>query len=171
MTAFEGQRGPGRRRRPRQRWDYVPAARPGARVIDHVLVPMDHSPLARRALEYALEVHPDASLTVIHVVNFVDDSYSAEMLVGPEELRERAEERTEQLFEEARALAAEADASLSTVTTFGDPARNIVDYAEDEDVDLVVIGSHGRSLLSRILLGDTADRVVQRAPVPVTVVR
>lgn len=132
---------------------------------------MDHSPLARRALEHALEVHPGASITVMHVVNYVDKSYGAEILVGPEELRERARERTEELFDEARELAADADASLTTVTRFGDPARNIVEYAGEEDVDLVVMGSHGRSRLTRILLGDTADLVVNRAPVPVTIVR
>lgn len=140
-------------------------------MIDHVLVPMDHSPLARRALEHALEVHPDASVTVVHVVDYVEESYSAEVLVGPEELRERAEARTDDLFETARELAADHDVAVETVTRFGDPARTIVDYVDEADVDLVVIGSHGRSLLSRILLGDTADRVVQRAPVPVTVVR
>lgn len=140
-------------------------------MLDHVLVPMDHSPLARRALEHALEVHPSAAITVLHVVDYVEESYGAELLVGPEELESRAEERTEALFEAARKLAAEAGTTVSTVSRFGDPARTIVEYAETTDVDLVVIGSHGRSFISRILLGDTADAVVHRAPVPVTVVR
>lgn len=60
---------------------------------------------------------------------------------------------------------------LDTVTKYGDPGRETVDYADEADVDLIVMGSHGRSLLSRIIVGDTADRVVQQAPVPVTVVR
>jgi nucleotide-binding universal stress UspA family protein len=57
------------------------------------------------------------------------------------------------------------------VTAFGDPARTIVDYVDDEAVDLVVMGSHGRSLVSRALIGDTAYTVVRRASAPVTLVR
>lgn len=140
-------------------------------MIDRVLVPIDHSPLARDALEYALEVHPDAEITALHVINYVEESYSAEMLVGPETLRDRAEKRADELFSEASELAAEAGIELSTVTKFGDPARKIIEYADETDVDLIVIGSHGRSFLSRFLLGDTADTVVHRAPVPVTVIR
>jgi nucleotide-binding universal stress UspA family protein len=140
-------------------------------MIDHVLVPMDHSPLARRALEFALDVHPTAELTVLHVVDYVEESYGAEMLLGREELRERATARADRLFEEATDLAAEYDRTLTTVTEFGDPARTIVDYVDAADVDLVVMGSHGRSVVSRVLVGDTAHTVVQRASVPVTVVR
>lgn len=132
---------------------------------------MDHSPLARRALEFALDVHPTAEITVLHVVDYVEESYSAEMLVGPEELRKRAEERAERLFEEARERAADYDTALTTVIKFGNPSRTIVEYADEHDVDLVVMGSHGRSLVSRVLIGDTAQTVIQRASVPVTVVR
>lgn len=60
---------------------------------------------------------------------------------------------------------------LTAVTEFGRPARTIVEYVEDHDVDHVVVGSHGRSGLSRTLLGSVAERVVRRSSVPVTVVR
>jgi nucleotide-binding universal stress UspA family protein len=53
----------------------------------------------------------------------------------------------------------------------GDPANEIVAYAEETDVDHIVVGSHGRSGLSRVLLGSTAEKVVRRSPVPVTVVK
>jgi nucleotide-binding universal stress UspA family protein len=140
-------------------------------MVDHVLVPMDDSPLARRALEFALESHPEAAVTVLYVVDYVEESYGAEMLVGPEELRDRATARADRILADARDLAVEYGARLTTVTAFGDPARTIVDYADDEAVDLVVMGSHGRSLVSRALIGDTAFPVVRRASVPVTLVR
>jgi nucleotide-binding universal stress UspA family protein len=140
-------------------------------VIEQVLVPMDDSPLARRALDFALEVHPDADVTVLHVVDHVEESYGAEMLVGPGELRERAEARAERLFEAARERAADHGTGLRTVTRFGEPARVITEYAGEADVDLVVMGCHGREGVTRVLLGDVAQRVVRRAPVPVTVVR
>jgi nucleotide-binding universal stress UspA family protein len=140
-------------------------------MVDHVLVPMDDSPLARQALDFATEVHPEADITLLHVVNYVEESYGAEMLLGPEELRDRALDRADELFDTARERAAGHAGELRTATEFGDPARTIVDFAADEDVDLVVMGGHGRPVVSRILLGDVAQRVVQRADCPVTVVR
>lgn len=140
-------------------------------MVDHVLVPMDDSPLAREALEYAMEAHPRATLTVLHVVDYVEESYSAEMLVGGDELRDRARRRSERLFDEVRQRTADHEGAVETVVAFGRPAREINDYATDHDVDAIVMGCHGRALLSRVLLGSVAQTVVQRAPAPVTVVR
>lgn len=140
-------------------------------MVERVLVPMDDSPLARRALEYALEVHPDATITVLHVVDYVEDSYGAELLLGPDELRERAEARAESVFETARETVGDRGTAVETVTRYGDPARAITRFVDEESVDVVVLGGHGRSLLSRVLLGSVAASVVRRASVPVTVVR
>ncbi|WP_236639619.1 universal stress protein [Salinigranum halophilum] len=140
-------------------------------MIDHVLVPMDESPLARRALDFATEVHAAADITVLHVIDYVEESYSAEMLVGPEELRARAKEKTDTLFAEVRGRTADHAGEVTTVVEFGTPARAITAYAADHDVDLIVMGCHGRPFVSRVLLGDVAQTVVQRASVPVTVVR
>lgn len=140
-------------------------------MIEHALVPMDESPMARRALEFALEAHSEATVTVLFVANYVDESYGAEMLLGPETLRERVDDRAERIFDGARETAAEHDATVETATEYGDPTRVITQYAEDHAVDVIVMGSHGRSLVSRVLLGDVADTVVRRAPVPVTIVR
>lgn len=140
-------------------------------MVDHVLVPMDDSPLGERALEFALDVHPDADITVLRVIDYVEESYKAEMLVGAEEIRQRATDRAEDLFDEVRERTADHGGEVKTVTEFGKPSRVIPEYAADHDVDLVVIGCHGRSLLSRVLIGDVAQTVVRQAPVPVTVVR
>lgn len=140
-------------------------------MTDHLLVPMDSSPMAKRALEHALSTRPDARVTVLYAIDYIEESYSARALIGTEKLRERAQQRAEQLFEEATEIADEFDESIETETVVGDPAREIVAYAEDHDIDQIVIGSHGRSPMSRILLGSVAEDVTRRAPVPVTVVR
>ncbi|WP_435345840.1 universal stress protein [Haloarchaeobius sp. HRN-SO-5] len=140
-------------------------------MVDRVLVPMDDSPLARRALDFALEVHPEADITVLNVIDYVEESYSAEMLVGGEELRARATERANALLEDARERATDHAGEVTTVVEFGNPSRVIVDYAEENPVDVVVMGGHGRSMVARMVLGDVAQTVVQRATVPVTVVR
>jgi len=60
---------------------------------------------------------------------------------------------------------------VETATEVGQPSRTIVAYAQEHDLDHVVIGSYGRKGLSRVLLGSVAELVVRRSPVPVTVVR
>lgn len=127
--------------------------------------------MAERALEHALSTHPDAQFSVLYVIDFVDESYGARALVGPEKLRERGEERAEEVFADARSIADEHDVDLRTETAVGDPSREIVGYCDDHDVDQVVMGSHGRSPVSHVLLGSVAEDVVRRAPVPVTIVR
>lgn len=136
-----------------------------------LLVPMDHSPLAETALIEALETFPDAEITVIHVVDFLEEAQAAELLVGGEELIERAAERTEDLFERAREIAAEHGTAVETERRIGKPGREIVTYAETHNVDRIVLGSHGRGTVEKLVLGSVAERVIRESPVPVTVVR
>ncbi len=138
-----------------------------------ILVAMDDSIHAERALEYALESYPDATVTVLHVVGVPS------MLMGEAaglalaaDLEDAASERAEPVFERARAIAADLDHEIRTSEAVGHPARTIVDRAAN--YDLVVLGSHGadwRRATRRFLIGNVAETVVKRAPVPVVVVR
>jgi len=69
------------------------------------------------------------------------------------------------------AIATEHGRAVETRTRLGTPAQEILEYVERNPIDHVVIGSHGRSGVARILLGSVAEVVVRRSPVPVTVVR
>ena len=62
---------------------------------------------------------------------------------------------------------------METVRLVGAPAQTVLEYLEDEgnSIDQVVMGSHGRTGLSRVLMGSVAEKVTRRSPVPVTVVR
>ena len=140
----------------------------------HVLVAMDSSPQATAALEFALTEFPDAAVTVLHVSNPVDGMYFAgeeSMYVNFEEIERRSADETERIFETARELAESYDADFETVSKTGSPARTIVAYVDDNDVDHVVVGSHGRTGAGRILMGSVAERIARRSPVPVTIVR
>jgi nucleotide-binding universal stress UspA family protein len=141
----------------------------------HVLVPMDGSDQATAAFEHALEQFPDARITLVHVINPLEAGYSAgpSALGRAEEWYEQERENADVLFEEARETAAAAghDGEIETATELGRPARTVVEYADEHDVDQVVVGSHGRSGVTRILLGSVAESVIRRAPCPVTVVR
>ena len=138
-----------------------------------VLVPIDGSPQSDTALEYALEEFADDEITVIHVIDPIDAGYSAPvgMPGSSEEWYESAQNESEALFEEAQEMADQHGVTLDTAEELGRPSRTIVEYADENDFDQIVMGSHGRSGVSRILLGSVAETVVRRATVPVTVVR
>ncbi|MWG33091.1 universal stress protein [Halomarina oriensis] len=149
-------------------------------MTEHVLVPLDGSPQSQRAFDYALTL-PDVRLTLLTVINPFDvdaerpgyqsplgkagvPAYSQEWY---QRFRDEAVERQQADVETAE----EAGVETAGDVVFGQAARQIVGYAEDHDVDHIVLGTHGRRNLSRVLLGSVAESVVRRAPSRVTVVR
>lgn len=141
--------------------------------VSHVLVPLDGSPLADEALRHALGT-VDSRITVLNVVTPLDESMSeGGILESGEMRREDALERADEVIDRAKRRAAETDRSVEAVVEMGDPAETILAYAEDHDVDHIVMGGHGgeRNELARRLLGTVATAVVSEASMTVTVVR
>lgn len=143
----------------------------------HVLVPIDGSPQSWAAFDHATSQYEGETITTLHVVDPMEGVYSDYGGGGiyDEDAFQRAVERGESLGERVRDRAEDAGildtTTVDTVMETGQPARTIVDYAAANDVDLIVMGSHGRSGVARILLGSVAETVTRRAPVPVTIVR
>ncbi|WP_152042690.1 universal stress protein [Salinigranum salinum] len=142
-------------------------------MTETVLVAFDGSPLAQRALEYALRKCPDDDLVVLHVVDPVYAVYEAEFagLPGAEAWANDAVSASERLLDEATDLAADHAGNVTTASETGKPERCILTAVEEYDVDHVVMGSHGRTGVPRLVMGSTAEAVMRRSPVPVTVVR
>lgn len=140
---------------------------------ERILVPVDESDQSGAALEYALEAHPEASVTVLHVIDPRDlRAYGGvEGWIDMDQLADQQQAHAERLVEDARERAADSGVTVTTEVLTARPSRAIVEYAEDNDVDHIVIGSHGRSGISRVLLGSVAETVARRSPVPVTIVR
>ena len=138
----------------------------------NIVVPVDGSEQSQQALEYAYEQFPDATLTLLHVINPARAGYGAQAGLPSfsEEWYDEAEAAAEELFASAKADAPES-MTIETATEVGQPARTIVDFTEENDGDEIIIGSHGRQGISRVLLGSVAEAVVRRAHVPVTVAR
>ena len=141
----------------------------------HVLVPYDDSERSTEALDFALTQHPDARITVLHVVD-PSDFYAATGMEGGamanyDAIMEHQNERAENLLTEASERAAESGVDVETDHVVGSVSRSIIEYVEGNEVDHVVIGSHGRTGARRILLGSVAETVTRRSPVPVTIVR
>ncbi|NKE35600.1 universal stress protein [Natronococcus sp. JC468] len=138
-----------------------------------ILVPFDGSAPAREALEYAIGLFPDGEFLALTVV----DTDSVPLLPNAtgdsdpgEEIGDLLEEADDQL-QGAERIAAERGVSLEKRSRIGPPAREIIDCAEEHEFDHVVMGSRGRSGVTRLLLGSVAEVVVRHSPVPVTVVR
>ncbi|MDT3434405.1 universal stress protein [Haloarcula sp. 1CSR25-25] len=139
-----------------------------------ILVPVDSSDQAAAACEFVAEEYPDATVVLLHVINPAEAGYSAEASIPSfsEEWYEKQEATADELLDELEATVTEAGVeSVERVIEVGRPTKVIVEYADDHDISQVVMGSHGRSGVSRILLGSVAEIVVRRASVPVTVVR
>ncbi|WP_306055066.1 universal stress protein [Natronococcus wangiae] len=135
-----------------------------------VLVAYDGSAPAQKAVEYAFSTHADEEIILLRVVEAADGSTGAGIGLVQEALRERQEEASTEL-EDATEVIDTDDVEFRTETAVGKPEREVVEFAEEHDVDHVIIGSHGREGVSRVLLGSVAEKIVRRAPVPVTVVR
>lgn len=139
-------------------------------MYDDVLVPTDGNRRMSRVIEEAVDLADRYGATV-HAVNAVDDHAYASI---PEEAREPVRERLREDGEDATRSVTEtaAEAGLEAVREVrrGPAAHAIVSYAVENDVDLIVLGTHGRTGAERYLLGSVAERVVRSAPMSVLTV-
>lgn len=140
-------------------------------VYDAILVPTDGSPGTEKVFDHALAIATDRDATV-HGLYVVDRRrYTAAPAGGTDDVRESLREEGEAAIADLKAAAAAAGVETETVTRDGIPHREILEYADDADVDLIVIGTHGRTGPDRLAhLGSTTERVVKNGNVPVLVV-
>jgi nucleotide-binding universal stress UspA family protein len=144
--------------------------------LKNVLVATDFSEPSATALEYgrALARTFGATLHVLHVVNsvftgvLVADSVSGAYAVLQKELEESGRKQLDTVLGEDDRRELNGRAILRTFTA---PATGIVAYAKEENIDLIVLGTHGRSGWSHFLLGSVAEKVLRTAPCPVLTVR
>jgi nucleotide-binding universal stress UspA family protein len=144
-------------------------------MFKRILVPMDFSPPSEAALEYARSVAAryGASLHLLHVA---DDPYrafySAEAFVPAiEGLRDEILTETTRCLTERLRPSDVAELGATAEAIVGTPAGSIVEYASGNDIDLIVMGTHGRGGMAHLLMGSVAERVVRTAPCPVLTVR
>ncbi|PCR90379.1 universal stress protein [Natrinema ejinorense] len=143
-----------------------------------VLVGFDESTQANFALRYTLSTYPDAEIHVLYV-NDLAEQYRTDDHDGEgdiydfpsEELYERSRTDAEELLERAAEIPRDFETEIQTESIDGKADSTIVTYAEEHDIDHIVLGSHGRNGLARYLLGSVAESVARRAHVPVTIIR
>jgi nucleotide-binding universal stress UspA family protein len=143
--------------------------------IARILVPVDFSPHADRAIEYAMTLAKQfgACVELFHVVEdpFRSGGWGSEVYMPDlEGLRERAIEEAKGRLENRRSAIPAADVPLVATVRMGHVAQTVIDYARDVRADLIVMGTHGRTGLAHFITGSVAERVVRLAPCPVLTV-
>lgn len=140
-----------------------------------ILLPVDESPLSTRAIEFVSREHGDATVHLLHVIDRADSDFDFDGTSLSSNVDRRAGEATERgrrVLEDAREAAEGEGLTVEAAElAAGGPARQITAYAAEHGVEHIVMGSHGRTGLSRILLGSVTERVLRNSTVPVTVVR
>lgn len=139
-------------------------------MYERILVATDGSPPAQAAIERAVDLGGELGAT-LHGVSVVDTMAYGIADVRSEVAIDALEENAASHVEEVTSAAEAAGLDSETAVLHGDPADAIAGYAEDEGIDLIVVGTHGRRGVSRFLLGSVAERVARTAPTSVLIVR
>ena len=141
--------------------------------LKNILVPSDFSECSDQAVRYGLELARkfDATIHLLHVVQdpatqpWVAEGFAMPLLDVVEQWQKQAEGRL-------AAAVPPADRARSRVaSTIGSSCPEILRYAEEQGIDLIVMGTHGRGAVGHLLLGSIAEKVVRRSPCPVLTVR
>lgn len=135
-------------------------------------MPIDFSATSVRALKYALTLAEqfDAKISLLHVIekaSFVNDLENVALAVPDEKLASIAKKHLVSLSN----TVVKSPVPMLLHTRIGKPFAEIVTLAQTQNIDLIVLATHGYTGLKHALLGSTAERVVRHAPCPVLVVR
>jgi nucleotide-binding universal stress UspA family protein len=139
----------------------------------HFLIPTDFSASAEQALDYAIRLARtlNARLTVLHVLQPVPMAGAGMGIVLPETYLQEVKEAVQRDMEAALARVTAAGLTAERIVLSGVPFQEIIETAKARQVDLIVMGTHGRTGLMYVLLGSVAEQVIRLAPCSVLVVR
>lgn len=144
--------------------------------IERVLFPTDFSDLSLHGLRYA-RFFAEAYSAELHLVHVVDEASLYWMALGPNSLpvgpstEELVAISQKEMTQFVGAHLGDLGTPLVTEVVMGRPFAEIVQYAREKAIDLIVIGTHGRSGLQHALLGSVAEKVIRKAPCPVLTIR
>jgi nucleotide-binding universal stress UspA family protein len=144
-------------------------------VFQKILVPTDFSEVSDAAVRCASALAEafGASLTLVHVAeDLVEDAATVGAgATWSEGSQAKAELEARARLEDLRTSAGLAGREVDCALLVGSPIRRILEFAEQRGFDLIVMGTHGRRAIARMLLGSVAECVVRTSPCPVLTVR
>ncbi len=136
-------------------------------VLKNILVAVDFDETSEAALAYARSFAGNFGAR-LHLMHVMENRFLRPMANDPRDVEAGIGSRlADRLTDEERATLR----AVSVLRKSDVPAEEIVKYARDEGVDLIVIGTHGRSGVAHLLMGSVAEKVVRTAPCPVLTVR
>jgi nucleotide-binding universal stress UspA family protein len=141
--------------------------------VTRILVPTDFSTHADAAFRYALDLARTFQASV-HLVNVVEDPLAAGVWSSELYTAEIAGLQMNLVRDAEQRLRASVPADAGTITTevrTGRVAKQILEVATERGVDLIVLGTHGRTGLAHVVMGSVAEKVVRLAPCPVLTLR
>jgi nucleotide-binding universal stress UspA family protein len=140
-----------------------------------ILVPCDFSKPAINAFKFALDIAVKANGTVhlLHAIELpiLHDSMLMPILNFEQELLKELKEKAENEFKRLLEKHALKGVDVLAKVIFGAPSKEILKYAKEESIDLIVMGSHGATGLREIFVGSNAERIVRNSNVPVLVLK
>jgi nucleotide-binding universal stress UspA family protein len=149
--------------------------------LKSILLPTDFSECATDAARYAFALAEqfEAHLHLLHVIHDIstqvpDFGMGLAFPAYVENIPERIQKQEEAAIHNLSALTPDGwskEYGVTIAVKHGQPFVEIIRYAREHDVDLIVIGTHGRTALSHALMGSVAERVVRKAPCPTLTVR
>ncbi len=140
--------------------------------LKKILCPIDHSDCSKEALKYAVSfaLRDEAILYLLHVIDIrtFDENLDTITKQMPDDksIQQLREKLLECVPEEIR-----SDMNIEAIVVQGIPFVEIITTAKQNSVDMLVIGSHGRTGLAHMMLGSVSEKVVRKAPCPVLTVR
>ena len=145
--------------------------------LEKILCPLDFSENSQEALQYAIHLmlkDDDATLYLVHVVDsrvfdYSGPMYEQEVPLMKVELDQSTREQLEKKL--LAEIPEEIQNRVETTILFGVPFLEIIMAARDKNIDLIVIGTHGRTGLAHMIMGSVAEKVVRKAPCPVLSVK
>lgn len=149
-------------------------------MYDNILIPTDGSDPANRAAEHGFELaeQHDATVHLLYVVELPNQGLGGAsggieggFPVLDQEVLPALEEQAESLMDDLAEQAADFDLEATTAVRNGGTPAELLQYSDEHGIDLIVMGTHGRRGVERVLLGSVTERVVRTADVPVLVVR
>ncbi len=142
--------------------------------IKKILVPIDFSDYSKSALKYAINFSKNFNSEIILVYVIEPAIYPPDFSMGQIAIPSVDTEMDKRAAEELETLSKKElppDMKHKTIIKSGKPFIEIIDTAVEEDVDLIVMATHGHTGVEHILFGSTAEKVVRKAPCPVLTIR
>ena len=143
--------------------------------IKKILIPIDGSDSSMEAIRYASSFASEFNITV-YLMTVIEphhgmyDAYAEQIILAQRESEIIAvvNERLEQTKKKATEMGIQ---NIITITRVGTPYGKIIEIAEEEEIDLIVMGTHGRSGIAHFLIGSVTEKVIRTSPCPVLVIR